>query len=100
MIETRTWRSKVDNLPELSSLSDKELKTLIHELCSQEQELSFQRRILHGKIDILRAELVQRLSGKRNLGESLISGDDVSRLSDILSRREPFPMGGTPSDKE
>jgi hypothetical protein len=89
----------LDNLPELSSLSDEELKTMIHELCSQEQELSFQRRILHGKIDILRAELVQRLSKKRDLGESLISDDDVSKLSEILSRREPFPMGGTPSEK-
>ena len=81
----------MENLPELSSLSDKELKAMIRELCSDEQELSFQRRILHGKIDILRAELVQRLSKKRGLGESLISNDDVSRLSEILSRQEPFP---------
>ncbi len=87
----------MENLPELSSLSDKELKAMIRELCSDEQELSFQRRILHGKIDILRAELVERLSKKRDLGESLISADDVSKLSEILSRREPFPMHGTPN---
>ncbi|MHB8793801.1 MAG: RsiG family protein, partial [Thermoleophilia bacterium] len=67
----------MENLPELSSLSDKELKSLIRELVTQEQEFSYQRRILHGKIDILRAELVQRLSGKRDSGESLISADDV-----------------------
>lgn len=72
---------------------------MIHNLCSEEQELSFQRRILHGKIDILRAELVQRLSGKRDSGEALISDADVSRLSEILSRREPFPMGGNPQEK-
>ena len=89
----------MENLPELSSLSDKELKEMIHNLCSEEQELSFQRRMLHGKIDILRAELVQRLSGKRDSGEALISDADVSRLSDILSRREPFPMGGNPREK-
>lgn len=89
----------MENLPELSSLSDKELKALISDLCSQEQELSFQRRILHGKIDILRAELVQRLSHKRSSGESLISSDDVSRLSEILSRREPFPIAGNPDKK-
>ena len=88
----------LDNLPELSSLSDAELKSLIHDLVAREQELSFQRRILHGKIDILRAELVQRLSGKRSSGESLISDADVSQLSEILSRREPFPMGGNPAD--
>lgn len=89
----------MENLPELSSLSDKELKVMISDLCSQEQELSFQRRVLHGKIDILRAELVQRLSKKRSSGESLISDDDVSRLSEILSRREPFPIGGNPDKK-
>lgn len=89
----------MENLPELSSLSDKELKEMIHNLCSEEQELSFQRRMLHGQIDILRAELVQRLSGKRDSGEALISDADVSRLSDILSRREPFPMGGNPQKK-
>lgn len=89
----------MENLPELSSLSDEDLKNMIHELCSEEQELSFQRRVLHGKIDILRAELVQRLSRKRDSGESLITNDDVSKLSEILSRREPFPMGGTPGDK-
>lgn len=89
----------MENLPELSSLSDKELKEMIHDLCSEEQELSYQRRLLHGKIDILRAELVQRLSGKRDMGEALISDADVSRLSEILSRREPFPMGGNPQNK-
>lgn len=89
----------MENLPELSSLSDKELKAMISELCTEEQELSFQRRMLHGKIDILRAELVQRLSKKRDSGESLISDDDLSRLSEILSRREPFPIAGNPDDK-
>ncbi len=89
----------MENLPELSSLSDKELKSMISELCSREQELSFQRRILHGKIDILRAELVQRLSKKRDSGESLISDADVTKLSEILSRREPFPIGGNPESK-
>ncbi|MCL4309684.1 MAG: RsiG family protein [Thermoleophilia bacterium] len=89
----------MENLPELSSMTDQDLKTMIRELAAKEQELSFQRRILHGKIDILRAELVQRLSKKRGKGESLITNDDVSMLSEILSRREPFPMGGSPGDK-
>ena len=48
-------------LPDLGSLSDEELKQLKDELEAQEHELSYQRRILHGKIDILRAELVARL---------------------------------------
>lgn len=86
----------MENLPDLTTLSDKELKSLIRDMVSQEQELSYQRRLLHGKIDILRAELVQRLSGKRTSGESLISAEDVSKLSEILSSREPFHPSGTP----
>ncbi|MCL4473581.1 MAG: RsiG family protein [Thermoleophilia bacterium] len=89
----------MEKLPELSSLSDQELKSLIRELVTQEQELSYQRRILHGKIDILRAELVQRLSGKRDSGETLISADDVSKLTDILAKGERFSIGGQPSEK-
>lgn len=86
----------MENLPDLTTLSDKELKGLIRDLVEQEHEISYQRRILHGKIDILRAELVQRLSGKRSSGESLISADDVSKLSEILAGKEPFHPSGTP----
>ncbi|MBE0429305.1 MAG: hypothetical protein IBX61_05475 [Thermoleophilia bacterium] len=86
----------MENLPDLGGLSDQELKSLIRDLVSQEQEISYQRRLLHGKIDILRAELVQRLSGKRSSGESLISAEDVSRLSEILSHGEPFHPRGVP----
>lgn len=86
----------MDNLPDLTSLSDTQLKALIREMVAEEQEISYQRRILHGKIDILRAELVQRLSGQRASGESLISADDVSKLTEILSNREPFHPTGVP----
>ena len=43
------------------------------------------RRILHGKIDILRAELVNRLRKKHQEGESVITGADVQQLTDILA---------------
>jgi hypothetical protein len=74
-----------DTFPDLGSLSDEELKDLIDKLTSEENEISFKRRVLHGKIDILRAELVNRLRQKRESGDSLISGDDVAQLTDILS---------------
>ena len=51
----------MDTFPDLGSLSDQELKDLIQQLTDEEQEVSYRRRILHGKIDILRAELVNRL---------------------------------------
>jgi RsiG-like len=74
-----------DTFPDLGSLSDEELKNLIDKLTTEENEISYKRRVLHGKIDILRAELVNRLRHKRESGDSLISGDDVAQLTDILA---------------
>jgi hypothetical protein len=76
-----------ETFPDLGSLSDAELRDLIDNLTGEEQKVSYQRRILHGKIDILRAELVNRLRKKREEGESVISGADVQQLTDILAGR-------------
>jgi hypothetical protein len=76
-----------DTFPDLGSLGDKELKDLIDKLTEEENEISYKRRVLHGKIDILRAELVNRLRQKREQGGSLISGDDVQQLTEILAGR-------------
>ncbi len=75
----------MDTFPDLGSLSDVELKDLIQQLTDEEVDISYKRRILHGKIDILRAELVNRLRKKHEGGEDIITGDDVKRLTDILS---------------
>ena len=77
----------MDTFPDLASLNDQELKDLIQRLTDQEQEVSYRRRILHGQIDILRAELVNRLRKKTDAGEDIISGADVQRLTDILAGR-------------
>jgi hypothetical protein len=74
-----------DTFPDLGSLSDEELKDLIENLTQEENEISYKRRVLHGKIDILRAELVNRLRQKREGGEAIISGDDVEQLTQILA---------------
>jgi hypothetical protein len=74
-----------ETFPDLGALSDAELKKLIEELTTEENEISYRRRVLHGKIDILRAELVNRLRSKRERGEALISGDDVEQLTEILA---------------
>ena len=81
-----------DTFPDVSSMSDKELKELIDQLTDEEREVSYRRRLLHGKIDILRAELVNRLRAKREAGDMLISGDDVQQLTDILSSRVVQPQ--------
>jgi hypothetical protein len=74
-----------DSFPDLGALSDEELKGLIQRHTEEEQEVSYTRRILHGKIDILRAELVNRLRKKHQDGESVITGADVQQLTDILA---------------
>ena len=78
-----------DTFPDLGSLSDQELKDVIARLTEEELDLSYRRRILHGKIDILRAELVNRLRKKHESGEDVLSITDVSRLTDILAGKVP-----------
>jgi hypothetical protein len=76
-----------DTFPDLGSLSDVELREVIRQLTEEETEISYKRRILHGKIDILRAELVNRLRKKHDGGEDVLTGEDVQRLTDILAGR-------------
>lgn len=73
-------------LSDLHEKSDAELRNILDQLYEEERKISYRRRILHGRIDILRAELVERLKKKRQTGESLISGKDVEVLSKILSK--------------
>ena len=80
-----------ETFPDIASLSDQELKDLIESMTDEEQEISYKRRILHGKIDILRAELVNRMRSKREKGDTLIKGDDVERLSNILAGKAEEP---------
>jgi hypothetical protein len=84
----------MDTFPDLGSLADQELKDLIQQLTQEEVDVSYQRRILHGKIDILRAELVNRLRKKHEGGEDVLNDMDVQRLTDILAGRA---SGETPS---
>jgi hypothetical protein len=73
----------VEPLPDLGSLSDPDLKSLIDDYTREEQEVSYRRRILHGKIDILRAELVARL--QKTEGRSVLDQVDVESLTEILA---------------
>lgn len=76
-----------ETFPDIGALSDEELKELIETLTREEREVSYRRRMLHGRIDILRAELVNRLRASHESGDALITGDDVEKLSNILAGR-------------
>lgn len=67
------------------SKNDQELREILEELLKEEQKISYRRRVLHGKIDMLRAELVRRKKKQLAEGESLVSDDDIKRLSEILA---------------
>ena len=68
-----------------SSKDDRQLQEILEELLREEQKISYRRRVLHGKIDLLRAELVRRKKKQLANGESLVSDADIKRLSDILA---------------
>jgi hypothetical protein len=78
-----------ETFPDIGSMSDEELKDLITTLTEEEREISYRRRLMHGKIDILRAELVSRLRAKREAGDAAITGADVQQLTDILLGKVP-----------
>ena len=71
----------MEEFPDLTKLDDDDLRAMIERLEEEENELSYRRRILHGKIDILRAELVARL----RKGQGEFAQVDIDRLSEILA---------------
>ena len=75
----------MEPFPDLSTLSDDQLRDLIHDFERQENEISYRRRLLHGKIGLLRAELVARLQKK---GEGSLEVD-IQKLSRILAGKGP-----------
>jgi anti-sigma-K factor RsiG len=78
----------MEALPDLATLSDTDLKALIKQLEVEENDISYRRRLLHGKLDILRAELVARLQKK---GEGELGQVDLDRLTEILAGKAAPP---------
>jgi hypothetical protein len=74
-----------DALLNLRERTVDELRALLDQLYEEEQKVSYRRRVLHGKIDILRAELVRRLKEDRDAGKGVVSGSDIERLIEILA---------------
>ena len=63
-------------------MSDEELRQTIVELTAREHQVSYERRVLHGQIDLLRAEVVARR--QKDVGQSVLDDLDVDRLAEIL----------------
>jgi hypothetical protein len=89
----------MDVLPDFTTLSDADLKHLIEQYVREEEEVSYRRRLLHGKIDILRAELVDRVKRRHGEEHSPISDVDIDRLTEILAHKGPPPDLGEELDR-
>ena len=72
-----------------NDLSDDDLRARIHTCTQSEREVSFKRRILHGHIDLLRAEITARLRERDGEPSEHLAASDVEKLSEILSHRGP-----------
>lgn len=75
----------MEPLPDLATLSDDELKKLIAQLEAEENEISYRRRLLQGRVDILRAERNARL--KRSVEGGTAELADLDKLADILASK-------------
>lgn len=77
-----------DRLVNIRDYQDDELKALAGKLADEEREVSMRRRVLHGEIDIVRAEMVRRLRDKHEAGSGLFEDGDISKLTEILSGKK------------
>ena len=66
--------------PDLTDLSEEELRGRLKALADEEREVSYRRRVLQGRIDLIRAELVRR-------GGATLTPEELARVL----------MGGTAS---
>ena len=80
--------------PDLTSLSEGELRVRLKGLAEEERAVSYRRRVLQGRIDLIRAELVRR-------GGVALSPEELARV--LLGGAESAggevqedPSGGRP----
>ncbi len=66
--------------PDLTDLSEEELGERLKALVKEERDLSYRRRVVQGRIDLIRSELVRR-------GGAALSPEELARVL----------MGGGPS---
>lgn len=57
---------------DLTSLSESEVRDLLSDFSREEAEVSYRRRVLQGRIDLLRSELLRR-------GDSSVASGELAR---------------------
>lgn len=80
-----------EELDDVTSLSEEGLRGLLESLSVQEREISYHRRVLQGRIDLIRSELVRR-------GKVVLSPEELARvLMDTSTGDAPDDLKGRPS---
>ena len=75
---------------DLTALSEEEIRGRLEELVEEEQSISYRRRVLQGRIDLIRAELVGR-------GAAALSPEALaSVLARVLLGQSPGKERGRP----
>ncbi len=74
--------------PDVTDLSEEELRLRLKALSDEERDVSYRRRVLQGRIDLIRSELVRR-------GGAALSPEDLARvlLGGAPPRRPPVRRG-------
>jgi len=62
-----------EDAEDITVLSEENLRNRLEALCEEERAVSYRRRVLQGRIDLIRAELVER-------GVVALSPEDLARL--------------------
>ena len=62
-----------ENVEDVIALSEEDLRDRLEDLSEEERAVSYRRRILQGRIDLIRAELVER-------GAVALSPNDLARV--------------------
>lgn len=70
------------------SLTDGALAEEIRRLSRREREISFQRRFLHGQIQLARADLARRLTRDQPLDLSRTQLSELDRLLDGVDKQD------------
>ena len=80
--------------PDLTDLSEEELRLRLRALSDEERDVSYRRRVLQGRIDLIRAELVRR-------GGAALSPEDLARvlLGGASSELSSSSYGGEASEE-